>query len=186
MRDEPSAADNVTSDASLGLVPDAAGGATAHALTSDATLGRADAIRRRIKVPESAALLVVLGLLVLFFSIKSPVFFTWDNFINVLISIAGIGILACPATMLLIAGQFDLSVGSGCALVGCVFAYVYSHGWGTTSSVVVAMLVGLAAGVLNGFLVTVIGINALITTLARSPSTAVSPTSRPTGSRSRS
>ena len=36
--------------------------------------------------PESAALLVVLGALIVFFSIKSPYFFNTDNFINILIA----------------------------------------------------------------------------------------------------
>lgn len=167
MHDEPSAADNITSDAPLGLAEDGGASAAAHALTSDATLGRAaePTRRRRITVPESAALVVVLGLLVLFFSVKSPVFFTWDNFINILISVAPYGILACPATMLLIAGQFDLSVGSGSALVGCIFANALAHHWGVTAAVFVALGVGLGGGILNGFLVTVVGINALITTL---------------------
>ena len=87
-------------------------------------------------VPESAALLVVLGTLLAFFSIKSPCSWTQDNLINVLIAVATIGILACPATMLLVAGQFDLSVGSGIALTSTSFAYLITHGWATGVAVV--------------------------------------------------
>ena len=121
--------------------------------------------RPRVHVPESAALIVVLAALLIFFSIKSPVFLTQDNLINVLIAVATIGVLACPATMLLIAGQFDLSVGSGIALTSCSFAYLITHGWSTGVAVVLTVGLGLLCGMLNGFLVTVIGINALITTL---------------------
>jgi ribose transport system permease protein len=121
--------------------------------------------KRRFKAPDTAALLVVFVALLVFFSLKSDVFFTTDNLINVLISVSTVGILACPATMLLIAGQFDLSVGSGIALVSTSFAYLATHGWSTPAAALAVLGLGVLAGMLNGFLVTVIGINALITTL---------------------
>ena len=62
-------------------------------------------------------MIVVLVALIVFFSSKSPYFFNTDNFINILIASSVVGIIACPATMLLIAGQFDLSVGGATALV---------------------------------------------------------------------
>ena len=117
------------------------------------------------RIPESGALLVVLAVLVVFFAIESPYFFNTDNFINILIASAVVGVVACPATMLLIAGQFDLSVGGGTALVSCVFAQSFVHNQPLIVSILAALGVGLAIGVTNGFLVTFIGINALITTI---------------------
>src|ERR1700712_1391488 len=93
------------------------------------------------RIPESAALIVVLVALVIFFSIKTQYFFNTDNFINILIASSVVGIIACPATMLLIAGQ------------------------STFVSIVIAVATGLGVGILNGFLVTFVGINALITTI---------------------
>jgi ribose transport system permease protein len=122
--------------------------------------------RRLFQVPESAALLLVLAGLVLFFSLKSEFFFNTDNFTNILTSIAVVGIVSVPLTMLLIAGQFDLSVGSGVAFVTVIFAYeTVTQGHGTVRGVFVALLVGLVIGVINGSLVTIVGVNALITTL---------------------
>lgn len=119
----------------------------------------------RFRMPDSAALIVVFVALIAFFSIESPVFLQEDNLINVLIAVATIGILACPSTMLLVAGQFDLSVGSGVALTGCVFAELLTHGAGTGVAVLAALGLGMVCGMINGILVTVIGINALIATL---------------------
>src|SRR5436305_157164 len=110
------------------------------------------------RIPESAALIVVLIGLIIFFSIKTPYFFNTDNFINILIASSVVGIIACPATMLLIAGQFDLSVGGATALVTAMFAQSFVHGSPLVVSVLIAVGVGLGVGVLNGFLVTVIGI----------------------------
>jgi ribose transport system permease protein len=117
------------------------------------------------RIPESAALIVVLVALVIFFSIKTPYFFNTDNFINILIASSVVGIIACPATMLLIAGQFDLSVGGATALVTAMFAKSLTGGQPLAVSILIAVATGLAVGILNGFLVTFVGINALITTI---------------------
>jgi ribose transport system permease protein len=117
------------------------------------------------RIPESAALIVVLIGLIIFFSFKTPYFFNTDNFINILIASSVVGIIACPATMLLIAGQFDLSVGGATALVTAMFAKSLTSGQPLAVSILIAVATGLAVGILNGFLVTVVGINALITTI---------------------
>jgi ribose transport system permease protein len=119
---------------------------------------------RRRQVPEVAALVVVLLVLGIFFSITSPYFLNYDNFVNIVTAAAVTGIIAAPATMLLIAGQFDLSVGSAAAFCGAVLASLALHN-DMAFAVPVAVLAGIGIGIVNGFLVTVIGINALITTL---------------------
>jgi ribose transport system permease protein len=131
----------------------------------------ADRSRRRVRrflvdLPEWGVLAVVLGVLVVVFWATSPYFMRWDNLRNVLIAVATVGILACPTTMLLVAGQFDLSIGAGAALVATMFAWVFSSGSSETVSVLAAIGTGLGIGLVNGFLVNVIGINALITTIA--------------------
>ncbi len=121
--------------------------------------------RLAARVPESAALILVLAALIVFFSVKSPYFFNSDNFINILIASSVVGVIACPATMLLIAGQFDLSVGGATALVTVMFAQSFADNNTLIVSILIALGVGLGVGAVNGFLVTVIGVNALITTI---------------------
>ncbi len=125
----------------------------------------ADMDRRR-RIPELAALVVFLLVEGVFFSLKSPYFLNWDNWLNILTAVAVTGIIAAPATLLLIAGQFDLSVGSGTAFCGVIMAYtVGSLGWSEPLGVVVVVLAGIGIGLVNGFFVNVVGVNALITTL---------------------
>ena len=50
--------------------------------------------------------------LFIYFSIASQFFLNTENLINILQNVSVVGIIACPATLLLISGQFDLSVGS--------------------------------------------------------------------------
>ena len=120
--------------------------------------------RRRRSAPELAALFVVLVALIVFFSIKSPFFLTSDNILNVLTAIAVTGIIAIPGTMLLIAGQVDLSVGSGAAFCGVVMATVAQEN-AIFVGVLIAAGFGIVIGLINGLLVTVVRVNSLITTL---------------------
>jgi ribose transport system permease protein len=133
--------------------------------STSATPASASAVRRRSRsLPEQAALLVVLIALIAFFSLKSPYFLTQANILNVLTAIAVTGIIAIPGTILLIAGQVDLSVGSGAAFCGVVMATLAQN-----NAIIVGVLVAIAAGIViglvNGVLVTVFRVNALIATL---------------------
>lgn len=118
----------------------------------------------RFQAPEAIGLIVFLAGEIAFFALKSPYFFNWDNWVNIVTNVAVAGVVAAAGTLLLVAGQFDLSVGSGIAFVGMVLAYLQPH-HGVTLAAIAAIGVGIGIGILNGFLVTVVGINALIATL---------------------
>ena len=142
-------------------------GGMAGVLTSSSSLGTSGTGGgRRWQFPETGALLIFLVVLLVVFSVLSDVFLSYDNLINVLVTASVPMILAVPATMLLISGQFDLSIGGGVALITTVFAWSVTNAmYPVPVAVAIAIAAGLLMGMLNGFLVTVVGINALITTL---------------------
>lgn len=133
--------------------------------------------RRGLSVPETGALVAVLVGLFIYFSLASPFFLNSANLINILQTVAVVGIIACPATLLLIAGQFDLSVGSGVGFAGMLMAVAaltpgtggvdlpFAMNLQVSSAFLVAVAGTLLIGFINAFAVTVVGINALITTL---------------------
>lgn len=121
-------------------------------------------VRRRRTISEFAALIVVLIGLGAFFTATSSYFLNYNNIINIITAAAVTGIVAAPGTLLLIGGQFDLSVGAGAAFCGTVLASLSLHN-DLGFSVFVAVLAGCGIGALNAYLVNVIGINAIITTL---------------------
>ncbi len=139
--------------------------------------------RRKVSIPETTALFLVLVGLLAFFSVAAPYFIrdpsgnlTADNLINILQNAARIGIIACPATLLMISGQFDLSVGSIAAFTAMVMALAaapmgglielpMAFGMPIPAAFVIALLAALLVGVINGICVTMFRINALITTL---------------------
>jgi len=120
--------------------------------------------RKGRSIPELAALMVVLIALIVYFSISSPVFLHSENLLNILTAIAVTGIIAIPATMLLVSAQVDLSVGSGAAFAGVVLAAVGNQ-YPIFLGVIAALMAGLIVGAINGYLVSYIGVNSLITTL---------------------
>jgi len=99
-------------------------------LPGDTRIKGAAATRRtRWKFPEVGVLVLVLIALCVYFSVTSPYFFAGGNLISILEASAITGIIAIPGTMLLIAGQFDLSVGSATAFCGVVMAsLIGDHG----------------------------------------------------------
>jgi len=87
----------------------------------------------------------------------APGFDSTGNLLNVLRTISMLGIIAFGMTAVIVAGEIDLSVGSGAALAGCIvawFAGAYSDTIGAGLSVflgaVVAVLVGFLTGLVTG------------------------------------
>jgi ribose transport system permease protein len=116
------------------------------------------------RLPESVALIIFLIAESVYFAVRSQYFLTWDNWLNIFTAVAVIGVVAAPGTMLMTAGQIDLSVGSVTAFTSVIIAYFSVH-HGLGLSLTIAVLAAIGVGVINGFLVTVLEVNALITTL---------------------
>ncbi|HUP16052.1 MAG TPA: ABC transporter permease [Acidimicrobiia bacterium] len=101
-----------------------------------------------------------------FFAISADNFFTPANTVNVLSTISVLGIVAIGQTFVLVSGGFDLSVSGTVPLGGIVFTVVSNAGHGVLVATLAAVAVGLAVGALNAFVINVVGINPLVTTLA--------------------
>ena len=104
---------------------------------------------------------------------QTETFLTWQNLVyNLLTNAAYLGIMACGMTFVMVAGGFDLSVGSTttvCSVV-TVLALQALTGQPVWVSIVIAVLVTAAAGTLlgalNGATVSYIGVNPFVTTLS--------------------
>ena len=126
--------------------------------TSSAPSGRRTALTR-------AALAVIAVLAFVMFSYSIPYYFTVDNLINLLNEVALAGIVAMPATFLIMSGQVDLSVGATAAFVGIVLAATAPES-GPLTAVLLAVGTGLLIGLVNGLLVTAGGVPSIAATFA--------------------
>jgi ribose transport system permease protein len=113
---------------------------------------------------DYAVLLTFVALFVAL-SIVSPAFLTARNLLNILDQSAPVGIIACAATLVIIAGGFDLSAGATFALAGVVAAKV-ANAVDPVAGMLVALLVATGLGLFNGFLVAGFQINPFVATLA--------------------
>lgn len=104
----------------------------------------------------------------------NPIFLSSSNLMNVLTTMSGIGLIVLAEVLVLIVGKMDLSLEStfglapgvaiwitmGTAQVG---AFTWASQW---MSIPIALLVGAAAGLVNGLLIVKFGLNGFIVTLA--------------------
>ena len=108
------------------------------------------------------ALLVICVLLAL----TTPRFLTVSNLSTVLVQLSMLMVVASGLTVVVAAGEFDLSVGAVAGLAGVLTTGLLIH---ATADVVLAIAAGVAAGalvgLLNGILVAVVGLPSLIATL---------------------
>lgn len=94
-------------------------------------------------------------------SLRSPYFLTADNFIDILLDIAALAIVAIGQMMVILTRGIDLSVASVLALSGMVVGMTVSSHWGMPP--LLAVLMGIALGILAG------GLNGLLVTRGRVP-----------------
>ena len=108
--------------------------------------------------------LAVLILLVVVISLFSPRFLTWINIYNLMAQMGVNLIVAAGMTVVMISGEFDISVGSVVALTAAVSATLMQQ-YGIVPAVLISLLIGPVLGVFNGFIVTKGRIPSFITTL---------------------
>jgi ribose/xylose/arabinose/galactoside ABC-type transport system permease subunit len=116
---------------------------------------------------ETARLLVPVALLWIALTFLSSSFLTAENITNIFVNAAPLALAAAGLTLVIIAGDLDLSVGSAMALVSTASALLmvdYHVPW--LLAIFLGVLVGVVVGIVNGALVTTINIPSFICTLA--------------------
>lgn len=116
----------------------------------------------------SSLLTVICALLVeiILFSLLNKNFVKLSNFMSIGLYAAIVGCISCSVTFVNISGMIDISVGSQIAVVGMVAALVSSSGQSWAVTVLAALGAGVLCGATNGFFITVLKLNAFITSIA--------------------
>lgn len=137
-------------------------------LPATAAEARPTRSRRRLTLStlRGSTLLLVLAALVVVFSLQSPLFFTYGNFVSILQACVVVGLLALGLTVVVLTGGIDLSFASVMALTSVTAGAInVSLGMPAVVAVIVALVVGAAFGALNGLLVAITRLQPFVVTL---------------------
>jgi len=127
------------------------------------TIFRVSHATRIIQFAESLGVFVLLVIVVAGASILAPGFFTYTNLTNTLITASITAVTGLGMTFAIAMGGFDLSVGSVQVLAAIVAAGLLSM-VEPPLAILGALLTGLALGLLNGILISKLGLPAFIVT----------------------
>jgi rhamnose transport system permease protein len=113
---------------------------------------------------ESGLAALFVAILV-FGSLASPNFLTSGNIFNIQLNTGEVAIMALPMTLIIISGEIDLSVASTLGMTSAVLGVLWSRHWPMLAIFVVVAVVGAVAGLINGVLVTRVGLPSLAVTI---------------------
>jgi L-arabinose transport system permease protein len=125
-------------------------------------LGRAI---QRIGTHNFSLLIALMILIAIFGSLRPDVFFLLRNILNIGQAIAILGVLAAAQTIVIVSGGLDISVGAVVGLSTVCIALAVGWTDSPTISILFGIAVGAVAGLVNGLIITIGRINAVIATL---------------------
>jgi simple sugar transport system permease protein len=115
--------------------------------------------------PELAGI-ALLAVLVVVFEIRSNfIFLSGDNLRGILGLLPEVGLVAIGVTILMICGEFDLSVGSTFALMPMSVSLIIIAGVPMLPAILIGLVIAAAVGFVNGFITLTFAIPSFITTL---------------------
>src|SRR5690554_3703529 len=111
-------------------------------------------------------MIVVMLLIVAFFAYRSARFATPDNMLTILIAAAPFALIALGQTLVILTGGIDLSVGSVIAASAMAAAWsAKNFGDNPIYPLIAAVVAGLLAGCINGYVVSQLNVPPFIATL---------------------
>jgi simple sugar transport system permease protein len=144
--------------------------AAPHAPGSD-RLRRLSLTQRFLARPAAGALIIVIFVLIVFGTLSflrgNAAFLGVAGTLNYLDVASQVGIIATAVALLMIAGEFDLSVGSMVGFAGIIIGIAVTI-WGLPMwlGIILAMVLATLLGAVNGFIVVRTGLPSFIVTLA--------------------
>jgi len=114
----------------------------------------------------SGTVLALVALIVFFFAMRPDIFLGFTNVRNILYQVAILAIIAGAQTIVMVVGDFDLSVAATSALAGAVASSMMLGGTPVAAAILVGLAVGLLVGLVNGVLVAYLNLSAFVATLA--------------------
>ncbi|MEZ0172418.1 ABC transporter permease [Microvirga sp. TS319] len=133
----------------------------------DERLKEVSLLTKIMRRPELGALAGLILVAIFFLSTADASMFSLAGVMNILSPASQLGILAIAAALLMIGGEFDLSIGSMVAFTGLVFgSFITLTGWPLLLAIAATFAVAAVLGGLNGQIVIRTRLPSFIVTLA--------------------
>ncbi|EHN10861.1 ribose transport system permease protein RbsC [Patulibacter medicamentivorans] len=143
---------------------------TASAVALDRDGDDASGVQALLRTAANAASLraiVVLAIIWVIFTVANDRFLTAGNLTNLTLQVAATGTISVGVVLVLLLGEIDLSVGAVSGLAGAIMGVLsVQHGWNGWLAIAVALAAGAGIGLLQGSIVTWLGIPSFVITLA--------------------
>jgi rhamnose transport system permease protein len=135
------------------------------AVGAESTARRAPSDLMRGSLRWETGLVVVVVAVLIAGGQVSPQFLTGSNVFNLGLSYGEIAIMTLPMALIVISGEIDLSVASVLGMSSAILGILWSDHWPMLAIFAVIAVAGAAAGLLNGLLVTRLGLPSLAVTI---------------------
>jgi simple sugar transport system permease protein len=148
--------------------PSSPAAASGRRRTSDSRAERAaikNLLRMSLEKPELAGIVLLVVLIAVFEARSQGAFLSLDNLRGILGLLPEVGLVSIGVTILMICGEFDLSVGSTFALTPMAASLMIIAGVPAVVAVLLGLVIAGAIGLLNGFITLSFAIPSFITTL---------------------
>src|SRR4030088_35505 len=119
----------------------------------------------RLRGLREGSIIVLTLIVAVYFSVNTSAFFTGANFKTLLPYFAPLAILGAGEVFVMILGEIDLSIGAMYMFAPIVFYKFDTAGLGLVPSVILALLVCMAVGAINGTFVAFLGVSSFVATL---------------------
>src|SRR5258708_5516159 len=121
--------------------------------------------RRFVEQLQGEGLILVLAVGFVLMWITSPFFLTQQNLLTAASVISVLGVMAVAETLLVIAGEIDIAIGSVMASTSVLMGLLVAQGVSVWVTAVIGLLFAGAVGAINGIITVYFKINSLVTTL---------------------
>jgi len=115
---------------------------------------------------QGGTVVALVLLLVFFFAMRPDTFLSFVNVRNILYQVSILAIIAAAQTIVMVVGDFDLSVGATSSLAGSVSATLMLGHSPIPMAIAAGLAVGLLVGLVNGVLIAYLNLSAFVATLA--------------------
>jgi ribose transport system permease protein len=115
---------------------------------------------------QKYATITIIVMTFIFFAVLTPTFGSVENLILLSRQISILSLVGCAMTIVIIAGEFDLSLGAITIFSAALVAKIQGEGYGFTVAVLTTVIAGFSLGAVNGLAVARLRIPSIIITLA--------------------